>query len=110
MIVIFNFNKVFILRFEKNGVNNKRYYLKKDIDVYLKLLIKLNLENLIDYVFNYEGKIEKIVYEDLFFIYEYRFINMGKDFIFKLFVVLFSVIMINNFLGVRLVNLIKLVF
>ncbi len=108
--VTLNLNKVSILRSEKNGVNNKRYYLKKDIDAHLKSLIKSNLENPIDYVFNYEGKIEKIAYEDLLFIHEYRSINMGKDFIFKSLVVPFSVIMINNFLGARSVNSTKSVF
>lgn len=105
-----NLNKVPILRSEKNGVNNKRYYLKKDIDAHLKSSIKSDSKHLIDYIFNYEGSVEKIAFEDLLFIHEYRSINMGKDFIFKSLVIPFNVIMINNFLGARSTNLNKSVF
>src|SRR5690606_28033316 len=56
--VTFNLNKVPILRSEKNGANNKRYYLKRDIDAHLKSSIKSNSTHLIHYIFNYEGRVE----------------------------------------------------
>ncbi|WP_374527303.1 hypothetical protein [Acinetobacter sp.] len=97
--VKFNLNKVPILRSEKNGTNNKRYYLKSDIDAHLKSSIKSDPKHLIDYIFNYEGSIEKIAFEDLLFIHEYKSINMARDFIFKSLVIPFNVVAINDFLG-----------
>ena len=108
--IVVNLNAVPILKVIKNGKEYQKYYLKKDIDAHLKSLIKANLEHPIDYVFNYEGKIETIAYEDLLFIHEYRSINMGKYFIFKSLVVPFSVVMINNVLGARSVKSNKSMF
>lgn len=97
--VTFNLNKVPILRSEKNGANKKRYYLKRDIDAHLKSSIKSDSKHLIDYIFNYEGKVEKIAFENLLFIHEYRSVNMQKQFSFKSLVIPFNVTTINDFLG-----------
>lgn len=97
--IINNLNKVPILKSEKNGVEDKKYYLKKDIDLHLKSLSKSDPTYLIDYVFNYEGKVENIAFENLLFIHEYRSVNMKKQFTFKSLVIPFNVMTINNFLG-----------
>lgn len=94
-----NLHKVPILKSKKNGKEEYRYYLKKDIDLHLKSLIKSNSNHLIDSIFNYEGKIEKIAFEDLLFIHEYRSVNMKREFSFKSLVIPFNVMTINNFLG-----------
>lgn len=97
--IINNFNKVPILKSKKNGAEDKKYYLKKDIDLHLKSLSKSDPTYLIDYVFNYEGRVEKIAFEDLLFIHEYRSVNMKKQFFFKSLVIPFNVMTINNSLG-----------
>lgn len=97
--IINNLNKVPVLKSEKNGAEDKKYYLKKDIDLHLKSLIKSNSNHLIDSIFNYEGKVEKIAFEDLLFIHEYRSVNMKREFSFKSLVIPFNVVMINSFLG-----------
>ena len=97
--VINNLNKVPILKSEKNGAEDKKYYLKKDIDLHLKSLSKSDPTYLIDYVFNYDGKVEKIAFENLLFIHEYRSVNITREFSFKSLVIPFNVMTINTFLG-----------
>lgn len=97
--IISNLNKVPVLKSEKNGAEDKKYYLKKDIDLHLKSITKSDPTYLIDYVFNYEGKVENIAFEDLLFIHEYRSVNMTREFSFKSLVIPFDVMTINNFLG-----------
>ncbi|WP_425919152.1 hypothetical protein [Acinetobacter sp. TSRC1-2] len=94
-----NLHKVPILKSKKNGREEYKYYLKKDIDLHLKSITKSDPTYLIDYVFNYEGKVENIAFEDLLFIHEYRSVNMTREFSFKSLVIPFNVMTINNFLG-----------
>lgn len=94
-----NLKKVRIFKSKKNGEKENRSYLKKDIDLHLKSFFKSYSKHLIDHIFNYEGKVEKIAFEDFLFIHEYRSVNMGREFSFKSLIIPFDVVTINSVLG-----------
>ncbi|RZK38837.1 MAG: hypothetical protein EOO90_20870 [Pedobacter sp.] len=83
----------------KNGVEKRRYYLKDDIDTFIKGQANYNSEFPIDHVFNYEGKIEKISFENLLFIHEFRSATLQRAFINKTNIIPLNVNLVNSFLG-----------
>jgi len=76
-----------------------RYYLKKDINNFIKSLNTYTEKNPIDHVFNYEGSLIKIPYEELLFILPYRSGNLSRGLYNKTNIMLISNPNINNFLG-----------
>lgn len=89
------FKEVYI---KKNNKTDK-YYLKKDINEFIKNIANYDSEFPIDHVFNYEGKIEKIAFEDLLFIHEFKSTSLKRFFSFKANVIPFQTTNINSFLG-----------
>ena len=83
----------------KDGKGLKRYYLKSDINFFIKSLTNYDSKLSFHQVFNYEGKKEKIAFEDLLFIHEYRSTNLQRQFINKTNIIPFNAITINGFLG-----------
>ena len=83
----------------KNGREIKKYYLKDDINTFIKGLSNYDSENPIDYIFNYEGTIEKIPFENLLFIHEYRSATLQRAFINKTNVIPLNGMLINSFFG-----------
>lgn len=83
----------------KNGREIKKYYLKDDINIFIKGLSNYDSENPIDYIFNYEGTIEKIPFENLLFIHEYRSATLQRAFINKTNVIPLNGMLINSFFG-----------
>lgn len=81
------------------GAEVKKYYLKEDINSFVKPLTNSYSEFPIDHVFNYEGKTEKISYEDLLFLHEYRSTNLKRELSNKTNVIPLNVIQVNSFLG-----------
>lgn len=92
-------NKIPIHKEIRQGSSVKKYYLKNDVNNFIKSLTNYASEYPIDYVFNYEGGIEKIPFEELLFIHEYRSTNLRRSFSFKANIIPLSVIIINNCLG-----------
>lgn len=76
-----------------------KFYLKKDINIFIKNLANYDSEFPIEHVFNYEGKVEKIAFEDLLFIHEFKSTSLKRDFSFKANILPFQTTNINNFLG-----------
>lgn len=87
--------------FKEIGSNQgiERYYLKHDVNTFIKGLANYDSEYPIDHVFNYEGKTEKIAFEHLLFIHEFRSATLRRAFINKSNVLPLNVTTINNFLG-----------
>ncbi|HCO05246.1 MAG TPA: hypothetical protein DIT17_04650 [Enterococcus faecalis] len=83
----------------KNGAEKRRYYLKDDIDTFIKGQANYDSEFPIDHVFNYEGKIEKINFENLLFIHEFRSATLQRAFINKTNIIPLNVNLVNSFLG-----------
>jgi len=83
----------------RNGQSVERYYLKEDINQFIKGLANYNSEYPIDHVFNYEGKTEKIAYEDLLFIHEFRSATLQRAFINKTNIIPLNGMLINSFFG-----------
>jgi hypothetical protein len=83
----------------KQGRDVKKYYLKSEINEFVKSLASYNSEYPIDHVFNYEGKIEKIAYEDLLFIHEFRSATLQRAFINKTNIIPLNGMLINSFFG-----------
>lgn len=83
----------------KNGAEKRRYYLKDDIDTFIKGQANYNSEFPIDHVFDYEGKIEKISFENLLFIHEFRSATLQRAFINKTNIIPLNVNLVNSFLG-----------
>ncbi|MFK4049890.1 hypothetical protein [Acinetobacter venetianus] len=83
----------------KQGRDVKKYYLKIEINEFVKSLASYDSEYPIDHVFNYEGKIEKIAYEDLLFIHEFRSATLQRAFINKTNIIPLNGILINSFFG-----------
>jgi hypothetical protein len=82
---------------EKRGI--KKYYLKKDINLFIKSLNNYDSEFPLHHIFNYEGNIEKIAFEDLLFIHEYRSTNLQRAFINKANILPLTLKIIDGFLG-----------
>ncbi|WP_343594841.1 hypothetical protein [Acinetobacter sp.] len=83
----------------KQGRDVKKYYLKSEINEFVKSLASYDSEYPIDHVFNYEGKIEKIAYEDLLFIHEFRSATLQRAFINKTNIIPLNGMLINSFFG-----------
>ncbi|CAM4142202.1 hypothetical protein F901_02883 [Acinetobacter dispersus] len=81
------------------GQRRNKFYLKDDINSFIKELANYDSEYPLDHVFNYEGKTEKIAYEDLLFIHEYRSANLQRAFYNKTNVIPLDNHIINSFLG-----------
>ncbi|WP_336141635.1 hypothetical protein [Acinetobacter sp. 102] len=89
------FKEVYIKKYNKTD----KYYLKKDINEFIKNIANYDSEFPIDHVFNYEGRIEKIAFEDLLFIHEFKSTSLKRFFSFKANVIPFQTTNINSFLG-----------
>lgn len=86
----------------KVGQRIKKFYLKKDIDNYIKSLTpNFTSDFPLVHVFNYEGKLEKIPFEDLLFIHEFKSLNLKRQFSHKTNIIPLTCIMMINFLGGR---------
>ncbi|MGE8609921.1 MAG: hypothetical protein ACN6OA_15085, partial [Acinetobacter baumannii] len=84
----------------KNKVNN--YYFKKDIDNYIRSLTPIyNSDFPLVHVFNYEGNLEEIPYEDLLFLSEFKSFNLKMKFSYKTNIIPLSCTTMINFLGGR---------
>lgn len=83
----------------KQGRDIKKYYLKIEINAFVKSLASYDSEYPIDHVFNYEGKTEKIAYEDLLFIHEFRSATLQRAFINKTNIIPLNGMLINSFFG-----------
>ncbi|WP_151801465.1 hypothetical protein [Acinetobacter guillouiae] len=98
-VVIKSIKNIPIYNEIRNGQGVERYYLKEDINQFIKGLANYDSEYPIDHVFNYEGKTEKIAYEDLLFIHEFRSATLHRAFVNKTNVIPLNVTLINSFLG-----------
>lgn len=98
-VVIKSIKNVPIYKEIKNGQGVERYYLKEDINKFIKGLANYDSDYPLDHVFNYEGKTEKIAYEDLLFIHEFRSATLHRAFVNKTNVIPLNVTLINSFLG-----------
>jgi len=98
-VVIKSIKNIPIYNEIRNGQGVERYYLKEDINQFIKELTNYDSEYPIDHVFNYEGKTEKIAYEDLLFIHEFRSTTLHRAFVNKTNVIPLNVTLINSFLG-----------
>ncbi|QPF39131.1 hypothetical protein H0S58_06560 [Acinetobacter sp. TTH0-4] len=98
-VVIKTLKNVPVFKEIKSGQRVERYYLKHDINNFIKGLANYDSEYPIDHVFNYEGKMEKIAYEDLLFIHEFRSATLRRAFINKTNIIPLNVVLVNSFLG-----------
>lgn len=71
--------KVPIFKRVKKKTKVFNYYLKSDINNFIKKFANYNSDYPIDCIFNYEGKVEKLAYEDLLFIHEYRSTTLNQS-------------------------------
>lgn len=82
------------------GKRKKDFYLKKDIDSYIRSLTpNFNSDYPLVHAFNYEGKLEKIPFEDLLFIHEFKSLTLKREFSHRTNIIPFNASMINSFLG-----------
>lgn len=98
-VVIKSIKNVPIYNEIRSGQSIERYYLKKEINQFIKGLANYDSEYPLDHVFNYEGQKEKIPFEDLLFIHEFRSATLRRSFINKTNVIPLNVMLINSFLG-----------
>jgi len=98
-VVIKSIKNIPIYNEIRNGQGVERYYLKDDINQFIKGLANYDSEYPIDHVFNYEGKTEKIAYEDLLFIHEFRSATLQRAFINKTNIIPLNGMLINSFFG-----------
>lgn len=77
----------------------RRKYLKNHINTLIKGLANYGSEFPIDFVFNYEGKTEKIPFENLLFIHEFKSTTLQRAFINKTNVIPLNTRLVNGFLG-----------
>ncbi|MCT9208363.1 hypothetical protein KTH42_02785 [Acinetobacter baumannii] len=98
-VVIKTLKNVPIFKEIRYGQRVDKYYLKSDIDNFIKNLTNYDATFPIDYVFNYDGKTEKIAYEDLLFIHEFRSTNLKRAFINKTNIIPLNGVLINSFFG-----------
>lgn len=73
--------------------------MKNEINEFVKSLTNYDSEYPIDHVFNYEGKTEKIAYEDLLFIHEFRSATLQRAFVNKTNIIPLNGMLINSFFG-----------
>lgn len=101
-VILSSLKKVPILREIKNRKSFETYYLKEDINDFIKSLTpNYSSDFPFSHIFNYEGKIENLNYEDLLFIHEYKSINLTRQFSHITNVIPLTVTILNNFLGTR---------
>lgn len=98
-VVIKSIKNIPIYNEIRNGQGVERYYLKEDINQFIKGLANYDSEYPINHVFNYEGKTEKIAYEDLLFIHEFRSATLQRAFINKTNIIPLNGMLINSFFG-----------
>lgn len=100
-VVLTSLNRVPILRKIKEE-RIKVYYLKKDINNFIRSLTpNYSSDYPLSHVFNYEGKVESLEYEDLLFIHEYKSTTLKRSFSHITNVIPLTVTILNNFLGTR---------
>ena len=101
-VVLGSLKKIPIFKEIKQGVTVDTYYLKKDINSYIKSLTpNYSSEFPLFHVFNYEGKVEKIDYNDLLFIHEFKSTGLKRSFSHITNITPLSVINLNSFLGIN---------
>ncbi len=98
-VVIKTLKNVSIFKEIKSNQCIEKYYLKHDINTFIKGLANYDSEYPIDHVFNYEGKTEKIAYEELLFIHEFRSATLQRAFINKTNIIPLNGMLINSFFG-----------
>jgi len=98
-VIIKTLKNIPMLKEYKQGRDVKKYYLKNEINEFVKSLASYDSEYPIDHVFNYEGKMEKIAYEDLLFIHEFRSATLQRAFINKTNIIPLNGMLINSFFG-----------
>ncbi|WP_151980616.1 hypothetical protein [Acinetobacter guerrae] len=98
-VVIKTLKNLFIFKEIKSKQGVEKYYLKHDINTFIKGLANYDSEYPIDHVFNYEGKTEKIAYEELLFIHEFRSATLQRAFINKTNIIPLNGMLINSFFG-----------
>ncbi|EOQ69760.1 hypothetical protein [Acinetobacter pittii] len=98
-VVIKTLSKVPIYKEITIGSKVKKYYLKKDLDTFIRSFANYDSDQPLNHVFNYEGKIENIPYEDILFIHEYRSATLQRAFYNKTNIIPLSANIINSFLG-----------
>jgi len=82
-----------------NGSGFYKYYSKNTINEFIKSISNYDKSNPIDYIFNYNGKQERVPFEELLFIHEYRSTNLQRNFYNKTNVIPLNSMIINSFLG-----------
>ncbi len=98
-VVIKTLKDIPIFKEFKNGAQKRKYYLKDDINTFIKGLANYNSEFPIDHIFNYEGKTEKFPYEDLLFIHEFKSATLKRSFSNKTNIIPLNINVLNSFLG-----------
>ncbi|WP_046206236.1 hypothetical protein [Acinetobacter radioresistens] len=98
-VVIKTLKNVSIFKEIKSNQCIEKYYLKHDINTFIKGLANYDSEYPIDHIFNYEGKTEKIAYEELLFIHEFRSATLQRAFINKTNIIPLNGMLINSFFG-----------
>lgn len=102
LVILTSLKNVPILREIKKGNSIETYYLKDNINNFIKELTpNYSSDFPFSHVFNYEGKLECLNYEDLLFIHEFKSINLTKRFSHITNVTPLTVSILNNFLGKR---------
>ncbi|MGK7733324.1 hypothetical protein [Acinetobacter baumannii] len=98
-VVIKTLNKVPIYKEITIGSKVKKYYLKNDLDTFIRSFANYDSDQPLNHIFNYEGKNENIPYEDILFIHEYRSATLQRAFYNKTNIIPLSANIINSFLG-----------
>ncbi|MCG5266906.1 hypothetical protein MCL27_17945 [Acinetobacter pittii] len=98
-VVIKTLSKVPIYKEITIGSKVKKYYLKNDLDNFIRSFASYDSNQPLNHVFNYEGKTENIPYEDILFIHEYRSATLQRAFYNKTNIIPLSANIINSFLG-----------
>lgn len=98
-VIIKTLKNIPIYKEVKIGSERKKYFLKDDLNKFIGGIADYDSEFPIDHVFNYEGKIEKIAFEDILFLHEYRSATLDRSFFNKTNVIPLNLFAINGFLG-----------
>lgn len=76
-----------------------KYYSKSSINDYIRSQAEYDKENPITQIFNYEGRLLEIPFDDLLFIHEFRSATLSQALINKTNIIPLRHTIINNFLG-----------
>lgn len=99
-IILPSVKKIPVFKEVKIGKNINTYYLKKDINDYIKSLTpNFKSEKPFVHILNGNGINQEIVYEDLLFLHEYKSLNFSRKLSHKSNIIPFTCTTINNFLG-----------